>query len=732
MSRRAFVARGAAAGLVLALDPIRVLRGGEAEAAGLGEGLPATLAPTPFLRIAPDGSVTIVVGRSEEGQGVRTALPMLVAEELDVDLGCVALLQAQPGDDFPNLSTGGSDSVRSAWVALRDTGAAAREMLITAAASRWRVPRTECRAEDGAVVHAPSGRKAPYGSLASAAARLPVPTNPPWRSREEWRLIGTRVARVDGPAIVTGRAVYGIDARPEGALVAAVARSPVPGGTLEKVDSARAREVPGVRSVVTIPGGVAVVAETTWAAFEGRDALSVTWDESAAAGLDSAAIWKLLEGAISRSQPTRWEGDVEGALASAPRRHAAEYRYPFQAHAPLEPTSCVADARGWRCVLYAPTQAPNRVQAEVARALDLPLEAVTVNVTLIGGGFGRRLAADDAVEAARISRAVDAPVQVVFSREDDFAHDFLHPASIDRLEAGLDVHGLPVALTHAMAELHLSMFGPLDLKSPGTWEGNPRGGWDTPYRLPNLRVDYAPVASPVRTGAWRAVSYPSGVFARECFLDELAHLAGQDPLRYRLALLDGPNVRLGSRVLDRSRLRRVVALAAEKAGWGTPLGPGRGRGIACNLYDLGTAVAEVVEVEVGRDGTVRVPRVVCAVDCGQVVNLWGVEGQVESGVVWGLTHALGSEMTFRKGRVVERSFADFPVLTIDAMPRVEVHAVSTERRPSGLGEPPVPPVAPALANALFAATGVRVRTLPIGRQARPPAAAPAAGSPPRS
>jgi isoquinoline 1-oxidoreductase beta subunit len=637
---------------------------------------------------------------------------MLIAEELDVDLARVRLEQASPGPDFTDLNTGGSDSVTSGWAPLRDTGAAAREMLISAAAASWGVPRGSCRPEKGFVVHAGSGRKLSYGSLASRAAGLPVPKNPPWKERGEHRLLGTRVARLDGPAIVTGRAVYGLDASVPGMLHAAVARCPVAGGTLASVDDGRARAVPGVKRVVTIPTGVAVVADSTWAALQGRDALAVRWDEGANASLDTPALWKRLEEAVARPvKTTRKEGDAAAALASSARKHSAEYRYPFQAHATVEPQNSIADARGATCTIWSPTQNPGRVQKEAAKALGLSPKDVHVNVTLIGGGFGRRLGADYAVEAAQLSKAIAAPVQIVWSRADDFAHDFLHPASIDRLEAGLDAHGFPTAWTHTMAEFHLTMFGPLNLEE--SFEGDPWGGFDTPYRLPALRVDYAPIASPVPTGAWRSVTYPPGVFARESFLDELAHLAGVDPLRYRLALLDGPDVRAGEYILERSRLRRVVALAAEKAGWGSPLPAGSGRGIACNIYHGRTCVAEVVEVSVAKDGTVRVPRVVCAVDCGQVINLWGLEGQFESGVVWGLTHALKSEITFEKGRVVQKSYDDFPVLRIDESPRVEVHVVPSERRPSGIGEQPAPPAAPALANAIFAATGKRIRTLPI-------------------
>lgn len=711
LTRRALLAKGGAGGLFLSLFPLRVLSADEVA--------DVALAPSPFLSIAPDETITIVVGRSEMGQGVRTSLPMLVAEELGVDLERVKLVQASPSAVFKGLGTGGSDSIASGWVPLRDAGAAAREMLVSAAAARWGVPRAECRADGGAVVHEPSRRKASYGSLASAASRLSVPKNPPWRAREERRLLGRRVARVDGKAIVTGRAVYGMDARPAGALVAVVARCPVPGGTVASVRDGKARAVRGVTRVVTIPTGVAVVATNTWAALEGRDALQVTWNEGPNAALDSKKLWDLLEEGFASGRTTRKEGDGAAALSApssaAPgaRRHAAEYRYPFQAHATLEPMNCVADARAGRCVLWVPTQAPNRVQADLAKALGIAPETVTVNVTLIGGGFGRRLGSDYAVEAAQLSKALDAPVQVVFTRDDDFAHDFVHPASIDRLSAVLDDHGLPLALTHGMAELHLTMFGALDREDKDTWEGSPWGGYDTPYRIPNLEITYAPVSSPVPTGAWRAVTYPPGVFARESFLDELAHLGGWDPLKYRLALLDGPDARVGSMTLERSRLRRVVALAAEKAGWGTPLPAGEGRGIACNLYHGRTAVAEVAHVRVAADGSVRVLRVVCAVDCGEVVNLWGLEAQFEGGVVWGLTHALKSELTYERGRIQQTSYADFPVLRIDEMPVVEVHVVPSDRRPSGLGEQPVPPIAPAVANAVFAATGKRVRTLPL-------------------
>ncbi|HEY3205293.1 MAG TPA: molybdopterin cofactor-binding domain-containing protein [Thermoanaerobaculia bacterium] len=708
-TRRQFLKAGAAGGAALAL---RIpLLGEEPRTRAM------RFAPNQWLRVARDGWITLVIARSEMGQGVRTSLAAILADELEADWKTVSVEQASPGPEYEDMNTGGSDSVAASWALLRKAAAAAREMLLEAAARTWKVDREACQAASGWVLHAPTGRKLSYGRLVPLAATLPVPAQPALKDSKDFRLIGTRVPRIDGPAIVSGRAVYGLDIRVPGMLFAAVARCPVPGGKAARVDASKAKAVSGVRGVVPISGGIAVVAGDSWAAFSGRDALRVAWDEGPNATLTTEELWRRLdEAAAHPTHVSRNEGDVDAALAAAATRLTATYRDAFQAHAPLEPMNATARIVAGRCEVWAPTQNPQRVQKEAAALLGIAPDKVTVHVTLIGGGFGRRLSADYATEAVELARAVKRPVQIVWSRKDDFEHDRLHPAGRVDLEAGLDGSGRITAWSHRFTTFHLSMFGAFNPDEVEQPDVNPWGGYDNPYAIPNLRAEWTDVESPIHTGAWRAVFYPPNVFARECFLDEIAHRAGRDPLDFRRKLLSG-DFPFAMRKVDRSELRTVLDLAAAKGGWGTPLAPraGRrsGRGIACNVYHGRTLLAHVAEVSVGGAGDVRVHRIVTATDCGQVVNLSGLEGQVESGVAWGLSYALKGETTIRDGRVAESTYRDFPVLGIDEMPEIEVHVVASGKPPSGFGEQPVPPVAPAVANAIFAATGKRVRKLPI-------------------
>jgi isoquinoline 1-oxidoreductase beta subunit len=677
-------------------------------------------APNQWVRIDPSGKVTLVVARSEMGQGVRTSLAMILADELGADWKAVAIEQASPSAEYADMNTGGSDSVDSGWKPLRTAGAAAREMLVEAAARGWGVPASECRAEGGAVVHPASKKRAAFGALVAVAAGLPVPKEPRLKPREEFTLIGTRVPRIDGPDIVTGRAVYGLDTRIPGMLFAAVARCPVAGGKLVRFDPAAATAVPGVVRVVAIEDGVAVLARNTHAALKGRDALRVEWNEGANARLTTAELHRRLDDASSRpGRVSRRVGDAAAALAGSASRLTATYRDAFQAHASVEPGNSIARFENGRCEIWSPTQNPQRVQREAAKLLALPPEKVTVHVTLLGGGFGRRLAADYAVEAAEVAKAAGAgvPVQVVWSRADDFQRDFLHPPSRVDCAAGLDAKGGLLAWTHRETTFHLSMFGPFSDEADDP-DVDPWGGYDNPYAAPALTVEHLTIESPVRTGAWRSVFYPPNTFARESFLDELAHATQRDPLELRLALLPpGTSFPWVTRAVSRDRLRAVVELAAGKAGWGSPVpkrgGRRVGRGLACNAYHGRTVIAQVAEVSVGSAGDVAVHRVVTAGDCGQVVNRAGLEGQIESGVLWGLTYALKSEVTFAGGRVEQTTYTDFPVMRLAETPEIEIHAIDSDRPPSGLGEQPVPCVAPAVANAIFAATGKRVRRVPI-------------------
>ena len=673
--------------------------------------------PNAWLRIDGNGAVTITVGKSEMGQGVRTALPMLVAEELDVDLAGVSLIQAVPGPNFRRLRTGGSSSVYGSWGALRKAGAAAREMLVSAAAARWGVEAGECRSEVGAVVHSPTGRRLGYGSLVEAASKLKVPADPRLKDPGQFRLIGRPTLRLDAPRIVTGHARYGLDTRVPGLLYGAVERSPVIGGRVTHFDATRARAVPGVRQVVEIPSGIAVVGSDTWAALKGRGALDVVWEDGPNAGFDSGVFRARLAEATKRpGHPSRREGAGLDALANAARTLDAVYEYPFQAHAPLEPMNTIADVRPGACEVWSPTQAPEEVRDEAAKILGLPKEAVVVNVTLIGGGFGRRLGLDYALEAVQVSKAIGARVQVMWTRPDDMRHGHFQPASAHRLTAGLDPSGALIAWGHRKAGSYLSIFPPpteAEAKDPATWQDLSWGAYDIPYAIPAIETDYVLVDSPVPSGPWRAVFSPSCTFARESFLDEVAAMAKRDPCQLRLDLLDAPVLHVGSLTIDRGRLCRVLQTAAAQGGWGQPLPQGRGRGIAANVYDGDTHMAMCAEVTVS-DGTVRVDRIVVAADCGPVVNPLGVEEQIESGVVWGLATVLFGEITIANGRVQQGSYGDYAVPRLKDMPRVETHLLpATVAQPSGICEPPVPLVAPAVLNAVFAATGRRIRRLPL-------------------
>jgi len=713
LGRRAFLKVGGLAGgaLVLRIAP------------DAARGAAAAFQPNEWLAIDSNGKATLTAAGSEMGQGIRTSMPMILADELELEWSDVTVVSAQLGPTFKNLSTGGSDSVSSAWLPMRRAAAAAREMLVAAGAQAWSAPVSECRAERGHVVHVPTGRRRRYGSLVAAAARLPLPKEPRLKEPREFRIIGTRVRRVDGATIVTGRAQYGLDVRVPGMKVATLLRCPVLGGRLESFDAAAARAVPGVRDVVQVSNGVAVVADETWPALKGRDALVVRWQPGPDGLFDSQAFRERLKAACGQPGPhSRHDGDAMAALvASDPgRRLEAVYEYAFQAHATLEPMNATAVVRDGRCEVWTPTQALGRTRARVAERLKLRPEDVTVHGSLLGGGFGRRLNVDYAVEAAEIAQAARVPVQLIWTRADDMQHGHYHPASAHRMAGAIGSDGRPVAWLHRKAGSLLSLYPPKpeELTDPAYLRDSMWGAYDIPYRIPNVRIEYVYVPSPVVSGPWRAVYSPPCTFARESFLDELAHLAGIDPLAYRLALLDGePSVQIGELRIDRSRYREVLRLAAAKAGWGTtlPAGDGRrhGRGIAGNVYAGQTYVAQVAEVSVGAEGDVRVHRVVCAIDPGLPVNPLGIEGQVESGITFGLSACLYGEITWIAGRAQQSSYRYYPVVRLRDAPSIEVHIVRGADTPAGMGEPPVPPTAPAVANAIFAATGRRLRRTPL-------------------
>jgi isoquinoline 1-oxidoreductase subunit beta len=689
--------------------------------------------PNAYIRITPDNVVRLWLTRSEMGQGVRTTLAMMLNEELEADWAQIQYEQAMPGGRFKGirLRTSGSGSTVGTYAALRKAGATAREMLISAAAQKWNVDLSACRAQQGKVIHVPTGRLSSYGELSEAAALQKVPEKPSLKNPADFRVIGTRRNRTDGAAIVTGNATFGLDVHVPGMLYSVMARCPYLGGKVASFDASRALAVSGVRHVVPITtgiqAGVAVVADCTWAAMKGREALHVEWDRGPNADFDSDRFLKHMKDALAQPQDgyfVRGDGDAPKAIKSAAKTLSAEYEFPFQAHAPLETMNCAADVRADSCEIWVPTQAPEVAQSITAKLLGIPEDSVKIHITLLGGGFGRRLFADYVPEAVELSRAIQKPVQLIWTRSDDMRYGFFHPSDVESIAGGLDAEGRPVAWIQRSVGSNLSMFGLPDEKAranPKSYfdDGSPWGSFDNPYNFPHLKADFIPLNSPVPTGPWRAVEYPPTVFARESFIDEMAHAARKDPLEFRLNLLrPGDVLKVGTAKIDRSRLIRVLQLAAEKSEWQRPLKASdkrmHGRGIACNVYDEDCYIAQVAEVSIGREShDIRVHRIVCAVDCGLAVNPSGLEGQAESGIIWGLSATLHGGMDFKNGQPVQESFSDFEVIRMNESPVIETHIVPSELPPGGFGETAVPPVAPAVANAIFAASGKRVRRLPI-------------------
>lgn len=714
---------------------------------------PAGAAVGAFVHIARDGTVTIAAPRPEMGQGVRTSVPMLLAEELGVDWADVRIRQAELDEErYGPQYVGGSSAIIGSWDSLRRAGAAVREMLVAAAADRWGVPAAECRAERGEVVHAPSDRRLGYGEVAEEAAGREPPEDPGLEDPADFRLIGTSRRNVDAPEIVTGRTRFGIDVRPDGTLRAAVLHAPFFGARPGRVDEEGARAVPGVRDVVPLDpaewpefppnspppsAGVAVLADSTWAALRGREALEVEWIEGPAGPGGPApvtdpaadggerresteAFWRRCaeRAAESPTRVVRDDGSIEAALTDADRRLEAVYRVPFLSHAPMEPMNATARFVTGRCEVWAPTQNPAAAREAAALVTGLVPEAVTVYPVRMGGAFGRRFYSDFVAQAAYLARAAHrargrgVPVQVAWTREDDFRHGFFRPGGHHVLRAGLDAEGRPVAWHHHLANASRAA-GLRRGREPGDGELYAR---DFPAGfIPDFRLSYTPVSSPIPRGQWRAIAHSANVFVVQGFLDELAVAAGRDPLEYRLEILGEPReVPYGSRTVDTGRLRRVLERAADRAGWGRPLPAGRGRGLAFSLAN-GAFAAHVAEVSVEDDGRPRVHRVVSAVDIGRVVNPSGVRAQVEGSVAQGLSAALREEVAVRDGAVVPGNFDAYRILRFDEMPDVELHIVEEDRDVRGMGEGALPPVAPAVVNAIHAASGIRIRKLPIGR-----------------
>jgi isoquinoline 1-oxidoreductase subunit beta len=674
-----------------------------------------------FVEIGPDGVVTIAAKNPEIGQGVKTALPLIVAEELDVAWERVRVVQADLDRQYGDQYAGGSDAVSENFDRLRQAGATARHLLVAAAAARWGVAADSCRTELGTVIHEATGRRLGYGGLAAEAARLPVPEKVPLKPRSAYRLLGTRIRATDQPAIASGRVTYGIDARAPGMLRASVLHPPF-GHRLASLDSAAAERIAGVKRVVRIDPlpsplhlrqGVAVVADSTWAAIQAVRALQATWERAPGPPVDSEAIRDAMHQAVLRpGEPVRNEGDVDRALAGAARVVEATYELPLLAHVPMEPINCLADVRPGRAEVWGPMQDPDGVRDLTARVTGIPITAITVHMTRAGGGFGRRLMSDYGAEAAYLSKAMGAPVQVLWTREEDLSQDFFRPCAVHRLRAGLDASGRVIAWDHHLANPSRYAYAE-NGQPPAVSELYPD---DFPAGfIPDFRLAYTHIPCGIPGGAWRSTLHSSNAFAVQSFVDELARATGKDPLTLRLELL-GPPRRLdykghGGPVFDTGRLAGVLRLVAEKAGWGSPLATGRARGLAGH-FTFGSYAAHVVEIARAPEGF-RVERVVVAVDCGLVVNRSGAEAQVEGAVLEGISAALYGRVTVEGGRVRETNFDRYRLTRMREAPRVETWFVSSEAPPSGLGEPPLPPVAPALASAVFALTGERPRRLPL-------------------
>jgi isoquinoline 1-oxidoreductase beta subunit len=670
-----------------------------------------TFAPNAFVRIGGDGQIVLTMPYVEMGQGTYTSIPMLVAEELEVGLDQVRLRHAPPDEKLyanPLLgvqATGNSNAIRGAWQPLRQAGAVARTMLVAAAAKRWNVDPATCRAASGDVVHPPTGRRLRYGELAADAASLPVPRDVALKQPKDFKLIGTPARRLDTPAKVNGTAVFGIDARPPGVKVATLAQSPVFGGRVKRVEDVAAMAVNGVQQVVRLDDAVAVVANHMGAAKKGLAALVIEWEDGPHAGLTTEMVAAELEqatlkpGAVAQSI-----GDVDQAMASAVTRIEATYHVPFLAHATMEPMNCTVHVRQDGCEIWVGSQAVARVQAAAAEAAGLPPENVVVHNHLIGGGFGRRLETDGVVRAVEIAMQVDGPVKVVWTREEDIQHDMYRPMFFDRLSAGLDANGTPVVWINRFAGSSVIARWLPPAFSNGLDPDTTEGAIHLVYDLPNMHVEYVRAEPPgVPTAFWRSVGPSHNVFVTESFMDELAASAKQDAVAYRLALLD-----------KSPRAKAVLALVAEMAGWGERLSPRFGRGVAIQNA-FGSYMAQVAEVEVAKDGLVSVRRVVCAVDCGTVVNPDTVQAQVQSAIMFGITAALYGEITLKDGRVEQTNFDTYEILRMDEAPRVEVQVVESPESPGGIGEAGTSVVVPAVMNAIFAATGQRLRSLPIDR-----------------
>ena len=725
ISRRKFVKSGAVAGAGLLIG---VRFSGNLLQAQESEKAKKKKAPNPFdayIHVTPDGKISLIVAKSEMGQGIKTGLAMILAEEAEVDFNSVSVVQAETRPDiYEHMGTGGSGSTMENFMPLRRAGATVRELMITAASQKWNVPKKQCEAKKGTVVHEESGRKATYGELIEAAKKLPVPDPEKVELKDEadFELIGHATPRVDIPSKVNGSAGFGLDVRVPDMLFAMVARCPTFGGKATRFDAAKAKAVPGVRDVFEIPalgadmftaGGVVVVANSTWSAMKGRDALDITWDHGKAAVEASPTLREDLRAAAAkRGKSIRNDGDVDKVFANGAKKVEAIYEMPFLAHATMEPMNITVHARSGEAEVWAPTQSPDWVQRTAAKLLSIGPKKVIVHTTLMGGGFGRRYMADYPAEAAQIAKVVGKPVQLVWSREDDMTHDFYRPAACHQMRGALDASGRPLAWSHTIASTSIgAWWNPPGKNTPEDSEVG--GAKQMPYAIPNMRLEYSPVASSVPPLWWRSVEHSFNGFAVESFIDELAAGAGKDPVEFRRSLLVKSanwKPRFEDDV-DPARLRGVLELVAEKSGWGKPLPKGKGRGIA-SYASFGSYFAEVAEVTVsGND--FKIDRIVAAVDCGQIVNPESVRSQAEGAIIYGLSAALKNAITIKNGAVEQTNFDGYDPIRINEAPPIEVHLTKSKEDPVGMGEPALPPAAPAVANAFYAACGQRLRRMPF-------------------
>jgi isoquinoline 1-oxidoreductase beta subunit len=699
-SRRSFLKTSAAVtgGLLMAVNLPGTL--GQAMAAG------TVSTPNAWVHIADDNSITILSAHSEMGQGVHTSMPMLVAEELNVDLSQIKVVDAPPGAAYVNALlgaqiTGGSTSVRGSWEKLRVAGAQVREMLVSAAAAEWKVDRAQIKADKGMLI-GPNGKKATYGAMAAAASKLPVPEKPAIKDPKDFRIVGKRTKRLDTPAKTNGTAEFGIDVKLPGMVYATIVQCPVIGGKVKSFDGAQAKAMPGVQAVVQVSDGVAVVADSWWRAKKAAEKLSIQWDEGAVASISDASM---LEGNRAAAKSGKVipiiasKGDVAKAIGGAAKVLEAEYITPMQSHSPLEPMNFTAHVQGNKALLIGPTQFQQGAHGAVAGALGLKPEDVTLKTTYLGGGFGRRLELDFVVQAAEISKAVGKPVKLVWTREEDMTHDYYRPMGVNNVKAGLDASGMPVGVHFKVTSQSITQraFGlPKETLDPFMAEAAVTG-----YNVPNTQHDLVIHDTGFRVGYWRAVSHSMNAFANESFVDEMAKAAGQDPYAYRMNMLEG-----------KPRYANVLKLAAEKAGWGKPVAKGRARGIAL-MEGYDSYMAQVAEVSLNKDGSVKVHKVTVAADVGHMVNPDTVEAQLQSSIIFGMGAVLKHQITMANGRVKESNYNTYEPVRMHETPQIDIVLVKSTEKPGGIGEPGTAVAAPAIANAVAALTGKRVRRLPL-------------------